>query len=134
MLFMNSDNPIPQRVQGAMVTDNEIDKLVTFWRKIIPPSDNAEAPACPWENLIINTDETAGDALVEKAVEMVRGMNKVSASLLQRRMRIGYPRAARLMDELEKMGVVGPLNPGGRERDVLVGPDDGEVDSSDEMD
>ncbi len=134
MLFMNSDNPVPQRVQGAMVTDNEIDKLVTFWRKIIPQTDSAEASACPWENLIINSDETSGDALVEKAVEMVRGMSKVSASLLQRRMRIGYPRAARLMDELEKLGVVGPLNPGGRERDVLVGPEDGDGDPADDMD
>lgn len=134
MLFMNSDNPIPQRVQGAMVTDNEIDKLVTFWRKIIPQTDGAEASMCPWENLIINSDETSGDALVEKAVEMVRGMSKVSASLLQRRMRIGYPRAARLMDELEKLGVVGPLNPGGRERDVLVGPEDGDADPADDTD
>jgi S-DNA-T family DNA segregation ATPase FtsK/SpoIIIE len=134
MLFMNSDNPAPQRVQGAMVTDNEIDKLVTFWRKIIPSPESGEAPACPWESLIVNSDETYGDALVEKAVEMVRGMQKVSASLLQRRMRIGYPRAARLMDELEKLGVVGPLNQGGRERDVLVGPDDDESGSEDDID
>jgi S-DNA-T family DNA segregation ATPase FtsK/SpoIIIE len=128
MLFMNSDNPVPQRVQGAMVTDNEIDKLVTFWRKIIPQPEGGETPACPWESMIINGDEASGDALVEKAIEMVRGMQKASASLLQRRMRIGYPRAARLMDELEKLGIVGPLNPGGRERDVLIGPDDGESD------
>jgi len=117
-----------------MVTDNEIDKLVTFWRKIIPPPESGEAPACPWESLIVNSDETYGDALVEKAVEMVRGMQKVSASLLQRRMRIGYPRAARLMDELEKLGVVGPLNQAGRERDVLVGPDDDESGSGEDID
>jgi DNA segregation ATPase FtsK/SpoIIIE, S-DNA-T family len=134
MLFMNSDNPIPQRIQGAMVTDNEIDKLVTYWRKIIPPSDSAEAPACPWESMIINGEEASGDVMVEKAIEMVRGMQKASASLLQRRMRIGYPRAARLMDELEKMGIVGPLNPGGRERDVLIGPDEGDGDSGEELD
>lgn len=126
MLFMNSDNPVPQRIQGAMVTDNEIDKLVLYWRKIIPPAETSEAPVCPWESLIINGEETSGDALVEKAIDMVRGMQKASASLLQRRMRIGYPRAARLMDELEKLGIVGPLNPGGRERDVLIGPDDGD--------
>jgi S-DNA-T family DNA segregation ATPase FtsK/SpoIIIE len=124
MLFMNSDNPAPQRV----------DKLVTFWRKIIPPPEIGKEPACPWESLIVNSDETYGDALVEKAVEMVRDMQKVSASLLQRRMRIGYPRAARLMDELEKLGVVGPLNPGGRERDVLVGPDDDESGNGEDID
>ncbi len=65
---------------------------------------------------------------------MVRGMQKASASLLQRKLRIGYPRAARLMDELEKLGVVGPQNPGGRERDVLVSRDDDDDDGEDNAD
>lgn len=124
MLFMNSDAGVPQRVQGVMVTDSEIDKLVTFWRKMLPKKEPESPEACPWENLVPNSDELSGDALVEQAVEMVRGMQKASASLLQRKLRIGYPRAARLMDELENLGVVGPLNPGGRERDVLVSRDE----------
>jgi len=124
MLFMNSDASSPLRIQGVMVTDNEIDKLVTFWRKIIPPVEGEAQETCPWENLVPNSEEFSGDALVEQAVKMVRGMQKASASLLQRKLRIGYPRAARLMDELEKLGVVGSLNPGGRERDVLVSRDD----------
>jgi len=124
MLFLNSDASSPQRVQGVMVTDTEIDKIVTFWRKICPPAEDTAEPACPWENLVPNDEELSGDALVEQAVDMVRGMQKASASLLQRKLRIGYPRAARLMDELEKLGVVGPQNPGGRERDVLVSRDD----------
>ncbi|MEI8132662.1 MAG: FtsK/SpoIIIE domain-containing protein, partial [Leptolinea sp.] len=124
MLFLNSDSSSPMRIQGAMVTDNEIDKIVTFWKKITPlPEGDAQEP-CPWENLIPSTDELSGDALVEQAVDMVRGMQKASASLLQRKLRIGYPRAARLMDELEKLGVVSPQNPGGRDRDVLVSRDD----------
>jgi DNA segregation ATPase FtsK/SpoIIIE, S-DNA-T family len=124
MLFMNSDASSPQRVQGVMVTDNEIDKIVTFWRKILPSKEDEEGETCPWENMVPSSEELSGDALVEQAIEMVRGMQKASASLLQRKLRIGYPRAARLMDELEKLGVVGPQNPGGRERDVLVSRDE----------
>jgi S-DNA-T family DNA segregation ATPase FtsK/SpoIIIE len=123
MLFMNSDSSSPTRIQGAMVTDNEIDKIVTFWKKISPPPNSEENQVCPWENLVPSSDELNSDKLVEQAVEMVRGMQKASASLLQRKLRIGYPRAARLMDELEKLGVVGPQHPGGRDRDVLVSRD-----------
>ncbi|HRQ32641.1 MAG TPA: DNA translocase FtsK, partial [Anaerolineales bacterium] len=53
---------------------------------------------------------------------IVRQSQRASASLLQRRLRIGYPRAARLLDQLEEMGVVGPSQGGGRERDVLIEP------------
>ncbi|MBN2148924.1 MAG: hypothetical protein JW726_16165, partial [Anaerolineales bacterium] len=60
------------------------------------------------------------DKLVQKAIELIRGSRTTSASLLQRRLHIGYPRAARLMDELEEMGIVGPSQGGGRERDVLL--------------
>lgn len=131
MLFMNSDASSPQRVQGVMVTDTEIDKIVTFWRKIMPAAEGEVQQECPWEKMVPSTDELNSDALVEQAVEMVRGMQKASASLLQRKLRIGYPRAARLMDELEKLGVVGPINPGGRERDVLVSRSDDETDEHD---
>ncbi len=132
MLFLNSDASAPQRVQGVMVTDNEIDKIVTFWRKIIPPREDDETETCPWEKMVPTSEELSADSMVEQAVEMVRGMQKVSASLLQRRLRIGYPRAARLMDELENMGIVGPSSPGGRERDVLISRDDDDSDEKDE--
>jgi S-DNA-T family DNA segregation ATPase FtsK/SpoIIIE len=129
MLFMNSDSGTPLRIQGAMVTDNEIDKVVMYWKKIAQSPDGETDLVCPWENLVPSSDELNSDALVEQAVDMVRGMQKASASLLQRKLRIGYPRAARLMDELEKLGVVGPQNPGGRDRDVLVSRDDNEEES-----
>jgi S-DNA-T family DNA segregation ATPase FtsK/SpoIIIE len=64
------------------------------------------------------------DDLIEKAIELVRSTQRASASMLQRRLRIGYPRAARLIDELEELGVVGPPLGGGRERDVLIGPEE----------
>jgi S-DNA-T family DNA segregation ATPase FtsK/SpoIIIE len=63
---------------------------------------------------------------VKKAIDMLEGEKHATTSLLQRRLRIGYPRAARLMDELEEMGIVGPAQTGGRERDVLLEDAEGE--------
>ena len=64
------------------------------------------------------------DDLVEQAIEIVKQEQSASASMLQRRLRVGYPRAARLVDELSELGVVGPSQGPGRERDVLLGPDE----------
>jgi S-DNA-T family DNA segregation ATPase FtsK/SpoIIIE len=64
------------------------------------------------------------DNLIELAIQVVRESQRASASLLQRRLRVGYPRAARLIDELEELGVVGPSQGGGREREVLIARDD----------
>jgi S-DNA-T family DNA segregation ATPase FtsK/SpoIIIE len=69
-------------------------------------------------------------------MKIVRDEQRCSVSMLQRRLRIGFPRAARLVDELEEMGVVGPPQSGGREREVIIGPDDeipgNEVDGDEE--
>ena len=123
MLFLPPDAPAPIRCQGVMVNDSEVEKVITFWQKIRPETDAAETP--PWETLL---DEAAfvadRDDLVLKAIKLVRDTQRASASMLQRRLRIGYPRAARLIDELEEMGVVGPSQGGGREREVIMGPDD----------
>ncbi len=59
-------------------------------------------------------------------MQVVKSERRASASLLQRRLRIGYPRAARLIDQLEELGVVGPSQGGGRDREVLIGPEEGE--------
>jgi S-DNA-T family DNA segregation ATPase FtsK/SpoIIIE len=67
------------------------------------------------------------DELVEKAIEIVRETQRASASLLQRRLRIGYPRAARLIDELEELGAVGSSRGGGREREVLIDKENDEL-------
>ncbi|MDO8753832.1 MAG: DNA translocase FtsK, partial [Anaerolineales bacterium] len=58
-----------------------------------------------------------------QAISIVRTSQRASASLLQRRLRVGYPRAARLLDQLEEMGIVGPSQGGGKEREVLVSED-----------
>jgi DNA segregation ATPase FtsK/SpoIIIE, S-DNA-T family len=134
MLFLSPEAGTPQRVQGVWVTDAEVDKVVNFWHKLNPQTE--EASAAPWEGLIVNGDSEDSDALIEQATQIVRQTQRASASMLQRRLRIGYPRAARLIDELEELGVVGPGQGGGREREVLLPPDDeeqgGSADNPDE--
>jgi S-DNA-T family DNA segregation ATPase FtsK/SpoIIIE len=105
-----------------MVTDQEIERLIDFWQKT-HPQEEAETP--PWQTLL---EEEAlfseKDDLIEQAIYVVRETQRASASLLQRRLRIGYPRAARLIDELEELGVVGPAVGAGREREVLIRSDE----------
>lgn len=118
MLFLNPEVGTPIRAQGVMITDMEIERLISHWQKTADAS--TEAP--PWEKLLSEPEENEDEGLIEKAVSIVRQSQRASASLLQRRLRIGYPRAARLLDQLEERGVVGPSQGGGKERDVLLGP------------
>jgi DNA segregation ATPase FtsK/SpoIIIE, S-DNA-T family len=121
MLFLNPEVGTPSRAQGVLVTDQEIDKVIQFWAKMSPGQAETKAP---WEEMM-NENGDGPDSLVEQAIEVVRGTQHASASLLQRRLRIGYPRAARLIDELEDLGVVGPSQGGGKEREVLISNDEG---------
>jgi S-DNA-T family DNA segregation ATPase FtsK/SpoIIIE len=122
LLFLNPEVGNPVRAQGAMVTDQEIERVIAFWQKMSPLATDTP----PWETLLTEPEEGGDDALVEQAIQVVRSTQRASASLLQRRLKIGYPRAARLLDQLEEMGVVGPSQGGGRERDVLLDHDDGD--------
>jgi S-DNA-T family DNA segregation ATPase FtsK/SpoIIIE len=126
MLFLNPEVGNPIRAQGVMITDMEIERLISHWQKTV--DESTEAP--PWEKLLTEPEENEDQDLIGKAVSIVRQSQRASASLLQRRLRIGYPRAARLLDQLEEMGVVGPSQGGGKERDVLLGPlDEDEAES-----
>ncbi len=123
MLFMNPEVGNPSRAQGVMITDMEIERLISHWQKSVDEVDTS----VPWEKLLTEPDENEDEGLIEQATAIVRQSQRASASLLQRRLRIGYPRAARLLDQLEEMGVVGPSQGGGKERDVLLGPLDEEI-------
>jgi S-DNA-T family DNA segregation ATPase FtsK/SpoIIIE len=121
MLFLNPEVGNPIRAQGVMITDMEIERIISHWQK------NWDAPVDdtpPWEKLLQEPDEDEDESLIEQAVSIVRAGQRASASLLQRRLRIGYPRAARLLDQLEEMGVVGPSQGGGKEREVLIAEED----------
>jgi S-DNA-T family DNA segregation ATPase FtsK/SpoIIIE len=127
MLFLSPEVGNPVRAQGVMITDMEIERLVSHWQKSVGVT--SEAP--PWEKLLTEPSENEDQGLIEQAVSIVRQGQRASASLLQRRLRIGYPRAARLLDQLEEMGVVGPSQGGGKERDVLLGPMDDDESNGD---
>ncbi|HWQ04947.1 MAG TPA: DNA translocase FtsK [Longilinea sp.] len=131
MLFLNPEVGSPQRAQGVWVSDAEVDKLVAYWQKTV--TNTSQPPeSAPWEEFIaIEGDKS--DSMVDQAIQLVRRTQRASASLLQRRLRIGYPRAARLLDELEAAGVVGPSVGSGKDRDVLLPPEDGEEDDGDGM-
>ena len=126
MLYQDPEVGSPMRAQGVMVTDLEVERVVAFWQK------NWQTPpeSAPWEGLIEESLD-GPDALLDKAIEIVRRDQHASASMLQRKLRVGYPRAARLIDELEEMGIVGPSQGGGKERDVLVPPEDDYQDDDD---
>jgi S-DNA-T family DNA segregation ATPase FtsK/SpoIIIE len=123
MLFLPPEAASPIRVQGVMVSDQEVERVITFWQNQSGVAvDKGEVP---WDEMLAEEAQLAAkDALLTRAVELVRDTQRASASMLQRKLRIGYPRAARLIDDMETMGIVGPAQKGGKEREVFIGTDD----------
>jgi S-DNA-T family DNA segregation ATPase FtsK/SpoIIIE len=122
MLYQAPDASAPARIQGVLVTDTEIEHVVEHWQRVMP--DRAPQPA-PWESLIARyalLDDT--DSLLEAAIDLAKKHEHISASFLQRRLRLGYPRAARLMEHLYEMGLVEDPKAGGKTRRTLVNEDD----------
>ena len=135
MLFQSPDAPMPVRLQGVFVSDEEIERLVNFWREQAAkmPSKpgvsltadaatmSSATTAFPSGTLVGSRDDDDEDVddLFDEAVELVRSMEKASISLLQRHLRIGYTRAARLIDLMEERGVIGPHAGGSAPRVVL---------------
>jgi S-DNA-T family DNA segregation ATPase FtsK/SpoIIIE len=125
MLFQAPDAPKPVRLQGCFVSDLEIERVVSFWRKKAGTEGKSIDTVAPWDDLLARRAVIQEkDSLLEEAIALAQENQALSTSFIQRRLRIGYPRAARLMDALEEMGVVGEGQPGGRSRDVLVSGDD----------
>ena len=106
-LLMTADNAKLRRIQGCFVSDGEIAALVNWWKEAVPVEErDPTQPRYPWSQLMV--EEATADDLFHQAVEKLRGRQYISTSALQRLMNIGYPRAARLMEELEREGVIGP--------------------------
>ncbi len=118
MLYMASDSSKLVRLQGCFVSDEELGRLVDFWRDKIDWIEAQPEPSFPWDEITPAQEET--DELLPQAIEVARGRRSISASFLQRRLHIGYPRAARLIDLMEDQGVVGPPEGAGRSREVLI--------------
>ena len=127
MLFLSPEASAPARVQGVFPTDREIERIVKYWHDNMPA--DYEPISAPWESLIAKyalLDET--DSLLEAAIELAQKNDTISASFLQRKLRLGYPRAARLMEHLFEMGLVEDPKSGGKTRRTLVDEDDDPLD------
>ncbi len=145
MLYMAADAAKLMRIQGTFVADREVERIVTFWRHATPPPPTptpsaTSVPSTPDQPVVATDGDSAVDGgapfvaaftppatflsaeeqdeLFPQALKLVKQHRRASASLLQRRLRIGYSKAAQLIDLLEQQGVVGPPE-GGRSREVL---------------
>lgn len=117
MLFLPADVAKPTRVQGSFISDLDLQTIVTFWRKQQPRPQFAEHWAeFPSAETQAESEE---DPLMEQALEIIRQQGSASASMLQRRLRIGYNRAARIIESMEDDGLIGPSE-GSRGRAVYV--------------
>ncbi|MFH0819892.1 MAG: DNA translocase FtsK 4TM domain-containing protein [bacterium] len=123
MLFISSEISKPKRIQGAYVSDKEIKGIVSYLKEKGEPEYLPEVVEKTKEGSLLYNFSGSDDELLEEAKRVVVQAGKASASLLQRRLRIGYARAARLLDLLEEQGVVGPLD-GARPREVLIPRED----------
>jgi len=131
MLYQAPDAPAPVRLQGVYVSDPEIQRLADTWRLIAANRRAEGAPellnatfdiqaGTPFKQTSFFGDENqSGDPLLQDAIEVVRREGKASISMLQRRLRVGYNRAARLIDSLEEQKIIGPQPPGSQVREVL---------------
>jgi S-DNA-T family DNA segregation ATPase FtsK/SpoIIIE len=132
MLFQAPDAPAPIRMQGAFVSEGELSRLIRYWKLVdVELDEEREAPAGPAETIPDNADLAQGslweevaaeeelDPIFDEAVQIVREAHKASISMLQRRLRIGYTRAARVVDQMEAMGIIGPAQSGSQPREVL---------------
>jgi S-DNA-T family DNA segregation ATPase FtsK/SpoIIIE len=118
MLFLPPDAAKPQRIQGAFIDDGDAQYVVEHWHAVAPvPRFAAEWLDLPGEGA--DGEEGDDDPLMEQALGIVRQHGTASASMLQRRLRVGYNRAARLIEQMEDDGVIGPAD-GLRGRPVLL--------------
>lgn len=128
LLFISSELSKPKRIQGAYISEEETKKVADFIREhnaapeeevqFTEGNGNGIMPA----SIFDETLDEDGDEMYDEAVEVVRQAQKASASLLQRRLKVGYARAARLLDLMEEKGIIGPGD-GAKPRDVYLGKD-----------
>lgn len=128
MLYLSGDAAAPKRLQGCYVADGEVRSIVQHWKdwhevQIAAGKDNFVHSVAPWERGLTRREFLAEtDPMLEEAIELVVNEQEASASQIQRKLGLGYPRAARIMDLLEELGVVGESVAGGRSRRVLIAP------------
>ena len=128
MLFLSADAAEPQRIQGCFVSEEDTRAVVEHWQaKQAALNEDSSAPASgagPWELDLMRRQFIADtDPMLKDVLMLAAQSGDVSASLIQRRLGLGYPRAARIVDLLEKLGLVGEEPGGGRSRKLLIPPE-----------
>jgi S-DNA-T family DNA segregation ATPase FtsK/SpoIIIE len=124
MLFMATDAAKPKRIQGSFVSDEDVEKIVNWWandrfRHLAPDKLDHLLDEVKGEEAAAAVKAAEDDPLYEAARELAMQHSRISTSLLQRRLHVGYPRAARLVDMLEEQGVVS-ASESGQSRQVLL--------------
>jgi S-DNA-T family DNA segregation ATPase FtsK/SpoIIIE len=125
MLFLPPDAAAPRRIQGCYISDDELEAMIQFWQH----KCGATPATSPWEAIAESQGpeqlriegETEDADYLEQAIALARNQGEISTSGIQRRLRISYPRAARIMEQMEEMGIVGPQEAAGRKRRVILG-------------
>tara|TARA_B100000676_G_C18014219_1_gene808559 strand:- start:559 stop:1650 length:1092 start_codon:yes stop_codon:yes gene_type:complete len=131
MLFLSADSPKARRIQGVFISEQESESLSEHWRQQPP---NYELIDIPLEELareaeiaqaeqVSSAEFDENDSLYDRVMKLAANDKQLSTSLIQRKLRIGYPRAARLMDQLEEQGIVSSTSEPGKARDVIYIPD-----------
>jgi len=130
MLYLPPGSGNLKRAQGALITDKELEDIVNFIAQQGKPSYEMEIHqqlSKPSANTDIESGIDEDEELIQQCIEVIRSEQKASVSLMQRRLRLGYTRAARIMDELEGRGIVGPSQ-GAEPREILIDLDGGGAD------
>jgi S-DNA-T family DNA segregation ATPase FtsK/SpoIIIE len=120
MLFVPVKNPIPSRLQGAYLAEDEVERVVAYVKTLGEPEYIDDEIFIDEENDEEYFEEDGEDPLMDQAIEIVSSAGKASASYLQRRLKIGYNRAARMVEAMERRGIVGPQD-GSKARRVISG-------------
>ena len=121
MLYLPPGSAKLERAQGAFIEDDEVEKLVNYCSNQVEQKfesavqEHIESSGSGGDDDVSDADEE----IVEKCLEVIRQEKKASTSLLQRRLRLGYTRAARMMDILEQRGIIGP-GEGAKPREILI--------------
>jgi S-DNA-T family DNA segregation ATPase FtsK/SpoIIIE len=122
MLYLAPESAVPRRVQGCFVSDAEIEAVVSYWRQWAAERGLPSADA-PWDRGVSRREALGKtDPLLEEAIDLVVRRGEASTSILLRGLAIDYPRAAKLMDLLGELGILGAPKDGGRAREVTIKP------------
>jgi len=121
MLYLPPDRAKPIRIQGAYVSEEEVRGLINFLKNTgVQPVYTEEVEQMPTKEVGRVKKEGEKDELFDEAVKVISRYGRASASLLQRRLQIGYARAARILDQLEAAGIISP-GKGSKPREILIG-------------